>query len=105
MKLLFERFPIEQTASDITTKDYSSYVKLPESKKTPIRIIFSKEEIEALFSVCPSMPYVDTTLVMTLPDVHLSELLNIKLSDTLTRIGTSLLRIVKQLLARIDRFQ
>jgi len=57
-------------------------VQLPESKKTLIRIIFSKEPgIDASFSVCPSIPYVDTTLIMTLPGIRLSELLNSKPAD------------------------
>jgi integrase len=81
MKILYQQLYAYSMANDIVTKDYSEYVKLPENKVKPTRTIFSKEEIDRLFSVASNVPFADSILVLIYTGLRPGELLNIRTAD------------------------
>lgn len=81
MKILYQQLYAYAMANDIINKDYSDYVKLGEDTSNPDRQPFSKAEIDLLFEIEPTLPYVDTILILIHSGIRPGELLNLKKED------------------------
>jgi len=81
MKILYQQLYAYAMANDIATKDYSEYVKLEENKEKVVRIPFSKAEIDNLFKIELTLPFIDTILIMIYSGIRPGELINIKHDD------------------------
>lgn len=79
LRLLWKQLYAFSMERDIVDKDYSAFVKLGENEVSePIHIPFTGEEIEKLFSMVDSVPFVDTVLIMIYTGLRIGELLDIK---------------------------
>jgi len=81
MKILYQQMYEYAMANDLIQKDYSEYVKLGENTSNPDRQPFSVEEINMLFEIEPTLPFVDTILILIYSGIRPGELLNIKHED------------------------
>jgi integrase len=81
MKSLYNQLFEYAMTNDIVNKDYSNYIDIGKNKDKTARIPFCQSEIDLLFKTEPTLPFVDTILIMIYSGVRIGELLNVKLCD------------------------
>lgn len=81
MKILYQQLYAYAMANDIVAKNYADYVKLPDREENVTREIFTKSEIDKLFAVADTMPYVDSILTLIYTGLRPGEMLNLALDD------------------------
>lgn len=64
--------------NDIIDKDYSQFVDIGKKEETKKKKPFTSDEIEALFNLASTEPFVDTILIMIYTGLRVGELLTIK---------------------------
>lgn len=81
IKVLFNQLFKYAMENDIVGKDYSTFVDIGKRKELTSRKPFSDKEIQKLFSVADTIPYVDTILIMIYSGLRIGELLILRPSD------------------------
>lgn len=81
IKSLFNQLFKYAMENDIVSKDYSDYIDIGKNTEGSSRIPFTNVEIRRLFEIEPTLPFVDTILIMIYTGLRIGELLLIKSDD------------------------